>query len=168
MTDEMTIRLATREDLAAVDTLLAASYPVLLKPHYKPSVLVTALPLISRGQPRLLSSGQFFVAMDEAGRAMACGGWSETPPLGGVGPRDLGHIRHFATHPSVLRRGVASRLMAQVLGQAMAQGMRFMHCQSTRTAVPFYTKQGFQARGEVEITLRPGIVIPAVEMARKL
>ena len=47
------VRPAERSDMAAVDALLARSYPRLLKPDYPPSVLVTALPLISRAQPAL-------------------------------------------------------------------------------------------------------------------
>ncbi len=168
MTDQMTIRIATRQDIVAIDALIAASYPALLKPDYPPSVLVTALPLISRAQPHLIASGSYFVAMDEDGRALSCGGWTETAPQGGVGPRDLGHIRHFATHPSALRRGLGAAIMGQVLAQAISRGMRRMMCQATRTAVPFYSKMGFDARAEVEIMLRPGIVFPAVEMVRAL
>ncbi|MEM1273243.1 MAG: GNAT family N-acetyltransferase [Pseudomonadota bacterium] len=166
MTDQITIRTARPGDLAIVDALIAASYPALLKPDYPPSVLVTALPLISRAQPRLLASGTYFVAVDETGRALAAGGWSHSAPQGGVGPRDLGHIRHFATHPQAVRKGLGAAIMAQTLAQAMQAGIRRMLCQSTRTAVPFYKKLGFAPRGDIEIALRPGIVFPATEMVR--
>ena len=49
---QITIRPTTLADTPAVDALLAASYPVLLKPDYRPSVLVTALPLINTRSPR--------------------------------------------------------------------------------------------------------------------
>ncbi|MEM9319263.1 MAG: GNAT family N-acetyltransferase [Pseudomonadota bacterium] len=168
MTDQITIRRSRLTDLAAIDALLAASYPALLKPDYPPSVLVTALPLISRAQPRLVCSGCYFVALDGSGRALAAGGWSHSAPQGGVGPRDLGHIRHFATHPSALRRGLAAEIMAQTLAQAMEAGITRMLCQATRTAVPFYSKMGFECHAEIDIALRPGIIFPAVEMARAL
>ncbi|MBF9032487.1 GNAT family N-acetyltransferase [Rhodobacterales bacterium HKCCE3408] len=168
LTDQITIRPTTAADMSAVDALLAASYPSLLKPDYPPSVLVTALPLISRANPGLLRSGTYFVAMDGTGRALAAGGWSHAAPQGGVGPRDLGHIRHVATHPSVVRKGLATAVMHQALAQAFAAGIRRLLCQSTRTAVPFYEKLGFRARAEIEIALRPGITFPAVEMIRSL
>lgn len=168
MTDQITIRVAGRGDVAAIDALIAASYPALLKADYPPSVLVTALPLISRAQPGLVTSGRYFVAMDDTGRAISCGGWSESGPQGGLGARDIGHIRHFATHPGWLRRGLGAAIMAQVLGQAVERGMRLMMCQATRTAVPFYAKLGFRARADIEVTLRPGIVFPAVEMTRRV
>ncbi|MBF9034244.1 GNAT family N-acetyltransferase [Rhodobacterales bacterium HKCCE2091] len=168
MTDQITIRPSTMGDLARVDALLAASYPSLLKPDYPPSVLVTALPLISRAQPRLLACGTYFVALDGEGRALAAGGWTHSAPQGGVGPRDVGHIRHVATHPGAIRKGIGTAVMAQVLASAMSAGMTRMMCQSTRTAVPFYAKLGFRARAEIEIALRPGITFPAVEMERTL
>jgi hypothetical protein len=34
--------------------------------------------------------------------------------------------------------------------------------------VPFYRAMGFEERSEIEVLLRPGIVFPAVEMARGL
>jgi len=56
------IRPSTSADLAAVDALLARVYPRLLKADNPPSVLVTALPLISRAQPGLLRCGTYSVA----------------------------------------------------------------------------------------------------------
>jgi hypothetical protein len=88
---------------------LSESYPALLKPDYPPSVLVTALPLITRANPALLRSGTYFVAEDAEGRALAAGGWTYSAPQGGVGPRDLGHIRHVVAHPSMSRAGAWRR-----------------------------------------------------------
>ena len=57
MVEEIVIRATSAGDLPAIDTLLAASYPVLLKPDYAPSTLVTCLPLITRARPELLRCG---------------------------------------------------------------------------------------------------------------
>jgi hypothetical protein len=109
MVSQITIRPTTVRDLPRIDALLSESYPALLKPDYPPSVLVTALPLIARANPSLLRSGTYFVAEDGEGRALAAGGWTWSGPQGGVGPRDLGHIRHVVTHPSATRRGLPGR-----------------------------------------------------------
>lgn len=167
MVDEMTIRATNTADIAAVDALLAASYPVLLKPDYAPSVLVTCLPLITRAQPELLRCGTYYIAEGPDG-ALAAGGWSHGAPQGGVGPRDVGHIRHVVTHPKALRRGLARSLIERSFRAARTSGVRWMMCQSTRTAEPFYTSMGFQRRGEIDVRLRPGISFPAVEMIRAL
>ncbi|MEO0865606.1 MAG: hypothetical protein AAFY39_13690, partial [Pseudomonadota bacterium] len=58
----MIIRPSTKADMAAVDALLARTYPKLLKADYPPSVLVTALPVISRARPELLVCGTYYVA----------------------------------------------------------------------------------------------------------
>ncbi|MBY4895249.1 GNAT family N-acetyltransferase [Rhodobacteraceae bacterium N5(2021)] len=167
MVHEMTIRATNTGDLARVDALLAASYPVLLKPDYAPSTLVTCLPLITRAQPELLRSGTYYIAEDDDG-PLAAGGWTHGAPQGGVGPRDVGHIRHVVTHPKALRRGLARALLERSFRAARMSGVRWMMCQSTRTAEPFYASMGFQRRGEIEIRLRPGIGFPAVEMIRPL
>lgn len=168
MVHEITIRPTNGADLPAIDTLLATSYPVLLKADYAPSTLVTCLPLITRARPELLRSGTYYVAMDGEGRALAAGGWTQSAPQGGVGPRDVGHIRHVVTHPEAVRRGLARAILERAFAAARQSGVRWMMCQSTRTAEPFYTAMGFQRRGEIEIMLRPGIAFPAVEMIRGL
>lgn len=167
MVHETTIRATNTGDLPVIDALLAASYPVLLKPDYPPSVLVTCLPLITRARPELLRCGTYYMAEDEAG-AVAAGGWTHGAPQGGVGPRDVGHIRHVVTHPKAVRQGLARAILERSFRAARTSGVRWMMCQSTRTAEPFYASMGFQRRGEIEVMLRPGIGFPAVEMIRPL
>lgn len=168
MVDDITIRTTHTRDLPAIDALLAQSYPVLLKPDYAPSVLVTCLPLITRARPELLGSGTYYMAEDCNGDALAAGGWTHGGPQGGIGPRDVGHIRHVVTHPKAVRQGLARSLIERSFAAARNSGVRWMMCQSTRTAEPFYAQMGFQRRGEIEIMLRPGIGFPAVEMIRAL
>ena len=105
----LTIRPARRDDIPGIDALLARSYPQLLKADYPPSVLVTALPLISRANPQLVQSGTYYVALDEAGRVLGAGGWSFGAPQGGLADGVTAHIRHFATDPAAVRRGVGGR-----------------------------------------------------------
>jgi GNAT superfamily N-acetyltransferase len=168
MADDLTLRPATPADFAAVDALIANSYRALLKRDYAPSVLVTALPLISRVNPALLRSGQYYLTEDGTGNVLAAGGWSRSPPQGGPGRADIGHVRAVATHPGHLRKGLAQALVTHALSEALAAGVARVICQSTRTAVPFYTAMGFRPRGEILISLRPGITFPAVEMERLL
>jgi GNAT superfamily N-acetyltransferase len=168
MADTITIRPTTAQDLAAIDTLLAASYHSLLKRDYAPSVLATALPLISKANPALLQSASYFMAEDDNGTALAAGGWTRAAPQGGVGVPEIGHIRHVATHPAHLRKGLAQAILTRVLSDALAAGVDRMICQSTQTAVPFYRAMGFRLRGDITILLRPGIPFPAVDMDRAL
>lgn len=166
---DVTIRRAGRGDIAAVDALLARAYPRLLKADYPASVLVTALPLISRAQPALLMSGTYNVAEDAAGRILGAGGWTAAFP-GDPRPAEAGraNVRHVVTDDRATRRGVGRAVLARILAEARAAGMVWMHCLSTRTAVPFYQAMGFTALGTVTVALAPGIDFPAVAMRRDL
>ncbi len=161
------IDTATPADLAETDALFARAYPVLLKPDYPPSVLVTALPIISRAQPKLLASGTFYVARLD-GAIVGAGGWTPGAPGGARSQRAVGHIRHVVTDQDYTRRGVGRAIMARIFETAMAAGMGELKCQATITAVPFYKSMGFNVLGDITVPLRPGIDFPAVAMARPL
>lgn len=62
MLDTIAVRPSVKSDMAAVDAVLARSYPALLKADYAPSVLVSALPIISRARPELITCGTYYVA----------------------------------------------------------------------------------------------------------
>lgn len=162
MTDTLTIRVATPDDLRPLDALFGRAYPRLLKADYPPSVLVTALPLISKAQPHLLRCGTFYVAQTETGWMVGAGGW--TPRAGGT----IGDVRHVVTDDRQVRRGVGRTLMSHAVNTARAAGIRLLDCKATRTAVPFYAAMGFVKDREITVPLRPGIEFPAVHMTLSL
>ncbi|NCO85594.1 MAG: GNAT family N-acetyltransferase [Rhodobacterales bacterium] len=167
------VRTATWADIAAIDALLARAYPRLLRPDYPPSVLVTALPRISRAQPRLVTSGTYFVVEaqeeeEEGGAILGAGGWTRDAPGGAAAHPGLGHIRHVVTDDRQVRRGIGRALMTHVIATARAAGLTRLDCLSTRTAVPFYAAMGFAALGPVTVPLGPGIDFPAVAMTRAI
>ncbi len=162
-----TVRIAEGPDIARVDALLARAYPRLLKPDYAPSMLVLALPKISRAQPALVTSGSYFLVEDD-GALLGAGGWTAAAPGGGAVTRGVGHIRHVVTDDRATRRGVGRRLIDHVVADVSSQGVRRLDCLSTLTAVPFYAAMGFSARRDITVPLGPGIDFPAVEMSRNL
>lgn len=161
MSDVMTVRPSLPSDLAALDALFAQSYPKLLKADYPPSVLVTAVPLLARAQPRLLASGTYYV-VEVDGRIIGAGGWSPRRD------RRMAEVRHVVTAADRTRRGVGRRLFDSIFEAARAARNEVLMCQSTRTAVPFYKAMGFVAGREISVPLRPGIVFPVREMHRRL
>jgi N-acetylglutamate synthase-like GNAT family acetyltransferase len=169
MQPTITIRRARPGDLAAVDQLLARSYPRLLAADYPPSVMITAVPIISRARPELLASGRYFLALDADGRVVGAGGWSAGRPDGSGGTvPETGHVRHVATDPDATRQGIGRRLMTEAMQDAAIAGVRRLECLSTLTAVPFYAALGFQVLGRTEVPLAPGIVFPAIRMQADL
>ena len=113
-----TFRKSVPGDLAELDALFARSYPKLLKADYPPSVLVTALPLISRANPALLASGTYFVA-EENGTILGAGGWTRDRR-----EAQTGHVRHLVTDDRALRRGVGRAIMTCNFRDARAAGVR--------------------------------------------
>jgi len=160
MLETLTLRPSELRDLVAVDALLARSYPRLLRPDYPPSVMVTAVPLIAKARPALLTSGTYHLA-EMAGEVVGAGGWTRAGP----GRAD---VRHLVCDDRRVRQGIGRALMARILAEAGAAGVRELACQATRTAVPFYQAMGFEVLGAIEVPLRPGIVFPAVLMRRDI
>ncbi len=161
------VRSATANDIAGIDALLARSYPVILKADYAPSVLVTAIPLISKAQPRLVTSGTYFVVLDVDGEMVGAGGWTRGAPGGASGMQQgVAHIRHVVTDHRRLRQGIGLRLMRHIFETARADGVEQLECFSTLTAVPFYAACGFLELGAMTVSLRAGIDFPAVHMRR--
>lgn len=167
MTRTLSIRRATPTDLAAVDALLGRSYPALLKRHYPPSLLVTAIPLISKAQPRLLATGTYFVVTDEDD-VVGAGGWTRAVPGGLRSRSGAGNIRHVVTDHRRVRSGIGTLLMQTIIRSAEAAGIERLDCFSTLMAEPFYAACGFETLGRITLNLRPGIDFPAIHMRRAL
>lgn len=161
------IRPTTPSDREAVAAVLRASYATLLKDVYAPDVLDSALAYLAQPNPRLLESGTYYIAERGAHEAAGCGGWSLEQPGDPDAPIDpaCGHLRHFATHPDAVRRGVGRRLLETCVREAQAAGVERLECLSTRQAVPFYLALGLRVVGPVPCRLGPDVVLPGVAMA---
>ena len=158
----ITIRTATPADTGAVDALLQRSYPRLLKADYAPSVLVAAIPDISRAQPALMASGTYYLAMEE-GAVLGAGGFTAS-----VQRRGWGNVRHVVTDDRHLRRGIGRALMTHSFARARLAGLEALECWATLTAVPFYEALGFEMVEPMVVQLKGAIDFPAVRMQRTL
>ncbi|MCV6591768.1 MAG: GNAT family N-acetyltransferase [Silicimonas sp.] len=169
MGDTLTIRTAGPDDLAGVDALLGRSYPALLKEAYPPSLLVMAVPLISKANPRLLASGSYFVVEDATGVLVGAGGWTRTAPgRHDDGDGQVAHVRHVVTDHRRVRSGIGQALMTRIFDTAREAGITRLDCFATLMAVPFYAACGFREEAPVSLRLDQGIDFPAVLMRRKL
>jgi N-acetylglutamate synthase-like GNAT family acetyltransferase len=168
MDTTLTLRRARPDDLDQVDRLLRASYPRLLKADYPPSVMVLALPLISKARPELLASGRYFIVEGADGAILGAGGWSLSSPLDGRGIEQAAQVRHVATHPDHLRQGIGRAILGEVVVDCLRHGLRWLDCLSTRTAVPFYERLGFRMVQPMDVNLGPGIRFPALRMLRQI
>ena len=160
------IRIARPEDSDAVSALLLASYPTLLAASYESGALSRALPLMTRANPILLASGTYYIAEREPGGPVACGGWTAARPGSGEIIEGEAYIRHVATHPEWVGRGIGTSLLARCFSEARQLGIRKLHCFSTLNAERFYRASGFETVGPFDVRLGPGVTFPGVFMSR--
>ncbi|MEP5760122.1 MAG: GNAT family N-acetyltransferase [Litoreibacter sp.] len=116
----MQVRATSNADFDAVDALLRASYPALLKADYSASILQAALPFISRAQPKLLACGTYYGIWTDEDGLVAAGGWTHDAPYGAGQELDTAHIRHVVTDYRMIRRAYGRALMTHIIGAARA------------------------------------------------
>jgi GNAT superfamily N-acetyltransferase len=162
------IRVAKPADSDAVTALLAASYSRLLAASYDSELLGQILPNMTRANPTLLASGTYYVAESEPGNLVGCGGWTPAPPGSGKIIEGEAHIRHFATHPEWVRRGVGTAVLARCFSDARQFGVRRLHCFSSLDAEGFYRASGFDSVGPIDVPMGPSLTFPSVLMSREL
>jgi len=166
--DGIVVRAATPADEPAVNALLAASYPTLMRGSYEAAVLAAALPMITQANPALLSSGTYYLAESADGVLAGCGGWTrERPGSGDIVPR-LGHIRHFATHPHWVRRGVGRAIYERCQSDARLAGVRRLECFASLNGLRFYESLGFKAIRPIDIPMGARLKFSSVLMERSI
>jgi GNAT superfamily N-acetyltransferase len=161
------LRIANLDDAAAVTALLEASYTKQLANGYGPEVLAKALPFMTRANPRLLASGTYYVA-EAPNQLVGCGGWSREPAGSREIKEGLAHIRHVATHPDWLQRGIGRTVLSRCFREAAMAGIRSLECHSTLVAVDFYLATGFTIVGPLQMKLAPESSIDGVLLRRNL
>lgn len=162
------IRKSNLGDLTAVTELLQASYPTLMKSAYDPATLDPALKLMTCANPRLLSSGTYYVAESEHGTAVGCGGWTREYPGGETPAVGVGHIRHFGTHPDWTRRGIASAIFRRCEEDARASGIREFECYSSLNAERFYLALGFERIAVLDIQMNSNVSLTSCHMRYRI
>lgn len=168
MRDAFAIREATAGDHLLVSELLETSYPILMRAGYDAVMLAAALPLMTRANPSLLKSGTYYLSEAQDGTIVGCGGWSFERPGGVDVMPGLGHIRHFATHPDWIGRGVGTALYERCEDVARSAGVREFECYSSLNAESFYSSLGFKRVERIEVPMGPELLFPALLMRRTL
>ena len=168
MASDILVRETTEHDDVAVGAVLSASYPNLMRGAYDAAVLDVVLPLMTRANSGLLSSGTYYLAEDMGGNPIGCGGWTLARPGSGDVVPALGHIRHFATHPDWARRGIGRAIFARCEECARPSGITQFECYASLNAEQFYSALGFTSRRRIDVEMVPGTLFPAILMARKI
>lgn len=165
--DGLKLRVATLEDRDAIDAMLPGAFQASLSRFYGTDRLQYLLPWVSCVHQDLLTSGTFYVFSDGAGQILACGGWTRAAPGTGRVEDGLGHIRHFATAPQFMRRGLARRIFDRCASEARLAGLRELACDAVLGSEPFYGAMNFAMVGQR--TLDPGgAALPVFALRKSL
>jgi N-acetylglutamate synthase-like GNAT family acetyltransferase len=168
MSNKFSTRATTLRDELLLSELLTASYPVLMEESYDATTLAVALPLMTRANTVLLSSGTYYLTENEDGTIVGCGGWSlERPGTGEIAP-SLAHIRHFATHPDWTGRGIGRAIYAKCENAARSANVVRFECYASLNAEGFYSSLGFEKVRLVAVQMAPELKFPSVLMKRLL
>jgi GNAT superfamily N-acetyltransferase len=162
-----TIRTAAPRDAPAIARILERSYPVLMAPAYEARLLLAALPLIIRPNPRLLASGTYYV-VELDGQAAGCGGWTREKPGGRRMVAGSAHLRHFAVASRYTGLGIGRLLYKKSAEAARAAGIGQLDAFASLNAEPFYRALGFERVAENTVPLGNGLGLPSVHMRRSI
>lgn len=175
----ITLRLATPDDLPALQALIPASVRALSQGYYTPEQIESAIRHVFGPDTQLIADGTYFAAEAE-GTIAGCGGWSRRRTLyGGDQMKDAedplldpateaAKIRAFFVHPHWARRGVASMIMEACRAAAARAGFQRLELMATLPGEPLYRAFGFEVRERVETTLPDGVRVPFVRMDRPI
>jgi GNAT superfamily N-acetyltransferase len=162
------VRVASADDAEGVSAVLRASYSQLLTAHYTPAEMAPMRPLIVKANPKLLICGTYYVAVGD-GAYLGCGGWTPAKYApAGEDTTGLGAVRHFATHPDHVRRGVGRAMYEESERTARAAGMTRFLCNAAKGAEAFYAALGFVGDEPFDVPLAEGVLMPSVRMFKTL
>ncbi len=172
------IRLATLEDSAVLQGLVAESVWVLQANDYSDEQREAAIRLVYGVDTQLIRDGTYF-AVEQDGQIVACGGWSRRRTLfGGDQHRpsrepDLldpatepARIRAFFVRPGWERRGIGSVLVRACEQAALSEGFRQIEMASTLTGIALYSAHGYREAERIEVPLEHDMTLPVVRMVK--
>jgi GNAT superfamily N-acetyltransferase len=188
----VSIRLATIEDVPGLQSLIRDSVRSLSAEYYSPTQIASSLSQIFGVDTQLIMDGTYFIAEVE-GQVAGSGGWSKRKTLFGgdqakadggefllnspttptsdslLDPAtDAARIRAFYVHPDRSRKGIASLILKSCEEAARNEGFRNVELAATLPGVPFYLAHGYQKAGEILIQMKDGESLSTFRMTKSL
>jgi ribosomal protein S18 acetylase RimI-like enzyme len=107
---------------------------------------------------KAIPSNEFIAWVAEYdGKILATSGmvvWQKPAIYGGVESGRLGYLLNFYTVPEARRRGIATRLLQELIGEAKSAGLRYLHLHASKDGISIYKKAGFVESRQPELELR--------------
>lgn len=174
----LSIRVATREDLPQLSTVMDAAIGELQKGFLDADQIASSRAVMGLDR-QLVDDGTYFVAEID-GEIAGCGGWSRRATMYGgdhsTGLREprlldpaseAARVRAMYTHPGFARRGVGRALLAHCEEQARADGFTTCELMGTRSGEPLYQVAGYEVIERIE-DATGGAPVPLARMRKSL
>jgi GNAT superfamily N-acetyltransferase len=178
--DELTLRPARLDDLAAIERLIARSARALSVGYYTEAQVSGLVRHVFGADTQLIRDGTYYLLHGRDGGLAAAGGWSRRRTLYGgdrakasddplLDPaREPARIRAFFVDPGHARRGLGRRLFAACLEAAGAAGFERLALVATLPGEPLYRALGFTADQRTTLSLPDGVEAPVIYMSRPM
>lgn len=182
MSTQSQLRIATRDDIPALRSLIEISIRSLQKNDYTQAQIEGSIGHVLGLDTQLIEDQTYFLAETPGpDRTLAgCGGWSMrgTPFGSDHGPERSNNILNHATdhariraifvHPRFVRQGLGTLLLHHSEAQAQASGFTRFQMGSTLTGRALYLLRGYKEHAQIEVPLPNGEVLPILHMTREL
>ncbi len=175
------IRLATSDDLSALQELIPLSARALSVGYYTKSQTESMIRYAIGVDSQLVVDGTYYVAADTSdGQIVGCGGWSMRQTLYGgdqakgkedallIPGTDAARIRAFFVDPHHARRGIGRQMIDTCEEAARVAGFTRMELGATLPGEPLYAAMGYVVIDRFNITLPDGEVLACAHMTKEL
>ena len=174
------MRLATIEDVPALQQLIRKSVNALSVEHYSAQQIASALAHVFGVDSQLIRDETYFVAEVDQ-EIVGSGGWSKRKTLFGgdqaksdareplLNPEtEAARIRAFYVHPRWSRRGIGSRLLEACEDAARKAGFGCTELVATLPGEPLYLARGYEKAEAMKLETPDGEALPAFRMTKRL
>lgn len=179
MAPDYKLRLATEDEVSAIDELITRSVHGLQAKDYSQEQRDAALGQVFLTDRGLIADRTYFVVETKAGDLVGAGGWSDRRALHGghthddggerVDPaKDAARIRAYFVDPAFARQGIASAILAACEAAAQKRGFSRLALGATLTGVPFYARHGYVEHGREQASLPNAEALIVVFMERTM
>ena len=177
---EIKLRLATPEDIPALESLINESVRVLSVGFYTPSQIESALRNVFGVDTQLIVDQTYYV-VEAGGSLTGGGGWSKRKTLFGgdqakpsapdallIPGKDAARLRAFYVHPAWSRRGIGRLITQACEAAARDAGFTQLELIATLPGQPLYEANGYHVVCPFEIPLPDNLSLPAFRMSKDL
>lgn len=175
------IRKATLEDQIEITDLIRESVKGLSREAYNEKQIELSIKSVFGVDKQLIEDKTYFVAEDEEGKIVGCGGWSKRKTLYGASnyeqsrdsnllnpETDSAKIRAFFIHPDFARMRIGTAILEACEGEAKADGFKSAEMMATLPGVKLYAVRGYVGDEQVEVSIGETENIICIKMRKKL